>query len=50
MYVCVSLQGLSGGGRAEEGAGLAEVDSETWEAELQEMLNMHSQDPPPTST
>ena len=31
-----------GGG---EGGGGEEVDSEAWEAELQEMLSMHSEEP-----
>ena len=38
----VTMQGVSGEG---EGGGGEEVDPETWEAELQEMLDMHSQEP-----
>ena len=37
-----TVQGVSGEG--EEGGG-EEVDTEAWEAELQEMLDMHSQEP-----
>ena len=35
--------GGGGGGGGEEGEG--EGDSEAWEAELQEMLNLHSEEP-----
>lgn len=38
----MELEGLSGTG---EGRGGEEVDTEAWEAELQEMLDMHSQEP-----
>lgn len=39
----MELEGLSGMG--EGGGGGEEVDTEAWEAELQEMLDMHSQEP-----
>ena len=37
-----TVQGVGGEG---EGGGREEVDAEAWEAELQEMLNMHSEEP-----
>ena len=37
-----TVQGV--GGEGERGGG-EEVDTEAWEAELQEMLDMHSQEP-----
>ena len=39
---CPTTQGV--GGEGGEGGG-EEVDTEAWEAELQEMLDMHSEEP-----